>query len=132
MCFFDLQAQSAAHLSQALHSILSDSMDEIFELAHDQAHVWLLALTVPRGDDRRLLDPEEQSRLARFVFQASRDEFLASHALTRRILAGYERVLPEALVFERNAYGRPELSGSRCGLRCSLCHVLRCRFRIRR
>ena len=97
-------------------------MDEIFELAHDQAHVWLLALTVPRGDDRRLLDPEEQSRLARFVFQASRDEFLASHALTRRILAGYERVSPEALVFERNAYGRPELSGSRCGLRFSLSH----------
>ena len=97
-------------------------MDGPFELSDDQAHVWLLPLTTGRADDRRLLDIEEQSRLDRFIFQAARDEFLASHVLTRRILAGYEHVSSEALAFARNAFGRPELSGSRSGLRFSLSH----------
>jgi 4'-phosphopantetheinyl transferase len=122
MCFFPPASAAGAGGSFSFLSAFFGGMDDLFKLADDQADLWLLSLTAPREADRHVLDSDEQARLARFVFQASRDEFLAAHTLLRRILAGYEQVAPQALVFARNAYGRPELSGGQGGLRFSLSH----------
>src|SRR5262249_13324993 len=89
--------------------------------ADDQAHIWLLPLSGPLEGDRHILDSEEQAQLDRFVVQGSREEFLASHVLMRRILGGYEHLPPYALAYTRNAYARPELHGA-SGLRFSLSH----------
>jgi 4'-phosphopantetheinyl transferase len=99
-----------------------------YELADGQVHIWLLDLKAPADPTLRahfasMLDAQELARLGRFAFQPLRDEFLVSHALTRLILSRYESRPAGALTLVRNAYGRPELSASRIGLRFNLSHA---------
>ena len=99
-----------------------------YELADGQVHIWLLELKAPVDPTVRtrytsVLDAQELTRLGRFAFEHLRDEYLVSHALTRLILSGYERMPAGALTMVRNAYGRPELSTSRIGLRFNLSHA---------
>lgn len=54
-----------------------------------------------------LLDPEEMARADRFLRPADRNRFMASHAALRIILGEELGHPPEALVFDREAGGRP-------------------------
>jgi 4'-phosphopantetheinyl transferase len=58
----------------------------------------------------RLLDAEERERAARFRFERDRALYVLAHALLRRELERYTGVAAQALRFECNASGRPELS----------------------
>src|SRR5713101_8075854 len=104
------------------------SADERRFRAGGQVHIWLLELKAPSDQTVRaryesVLDPHELTRLDRFAFQHLRDEYLVSHALTRLILSRYESTPAGGLTMVRNAYGRPELSASRIGLRFNLSHA---------
>lgn len=57
------------------------------------------------------LDPEERSRLERFVFPKDRWAFVLGRALVRSWLARECGTSPGSWQFRMNAYGRPELAG---------------------
>jgi 4'-phosphopantetheinyl transferase len=106
-----------------------NTIDARFELQPGQVDIWRLDLNAFQEPSllrsyRNLLSREELDRLQRFAFDDIRQNYLLSHALTRIVLAGYERVLPSALSFTRNEFGRPELSDSQAGLRFNLSHVI--------
>lgn len=58
---------------------------------------------------RRLLSPEEESRLARLAFEERRREYLAARAVCRSVLSLYADVRPERWRFIENEHGRPEI-----------------------
>jgi 4'-phosphopantetheinyl transferase len=56
------------------------------------------------------LDDEERARHARFVFEHSKREFRAAHALVRGVLSRHRpEVLPQEWRFARNAHGCPSI-----------------------
>lgn len=86
------------------------------ETLNDQtAHVWFVELNEANRPDlirayERLLSADEVERAARMTAPMVRHEFLVTRALVRTALSRYADVAPEAWVFTRNAYGRPELT----------------------
>ncbi len=56
-----------------------------------------------------LLLPSERERLAAFLFERHRHEYLVTRALARGVLAYHLGVAPSSLTFRRTEYGRPEL-----------------------
>jgi 4'-phosphopantetheinyl transferase len=66
-----------------------------------------------------LLDAEERARWQRFRAEQKRREFLATHALARKVLSYYRSVAPQNWRFTANAYGKPALEPD-CGLRFNL------------
>lgn len=70
-----------------------------------------------------LLDEDETRRAARFLRQADRDRFIASHAALRVVLGHVLDLPPNALEFEREETGRPRLTTpSNTGLDFNLSH----------
>jgi 4'-phosphopantetheinyl transferase len=64
------------------------------------------------ADDPRalaLLDDEERARHERFMFEHSKREFRAAHALVRTTLSRYAAVPPAAWRFVKNEFGRPSI-----------------------
>ncbi len=57
------------------------------------------------------LTDEERARHDRFLFEKNRHEFLATRALERTVLAAHLGCSPDAIRFERNAYGKPSIVG---------------------
>ncbi len=57
------------------------------------------------------LTDEERARHDRFLFEKNRHEYLATRALERTVLSAHLGCAPEALRFERNAYGKPSVLG---------------------
>jgi 4'-phosphopantetheinyl transferase len=97
-------------------------------LRDGEIHVWLARLV---EDENRaaelvsLLDPEEAARAARFSYPRLRAHFVQSHAIVRRILAGYAGAVDAAgLVFERGRHGKPRVVAPAAGscLHFSLSH----------
>jgi 4'-phosphopantetheinyl transferase len=77
--------------------------------------LWVVPLARATLDgDTALLDAVEQERAARFVFERDHFRFVAAHAALRRILARYAHEAPAALRFDRDANGKPTLSGPHC------------------
>jgi 4'-phosphopantetheinyl transferase len=66
------------------------------------------------------LAPEEHERAARFHFPIHRRHFIACRGMLREILAGYLEMVPAAVRFSYNAYGKPAVLDS--GLRFNLSH----------
>ena len=64
--------------------------------AHEQAY-------------RQLLTPDENERMARFVFERDRQQFLITRALVRTTLSRYADVEPADWRFIANEFGRPEV-----------------------
>jgi 4'-phosphopantetheinyl transferase len=63
---------------------------------------------------RRLLSPDEIERNGRFVFRKDRHRDLVTRALVRSVLSRYRpEVDPASWQFSTNAYGRPEVAGTR-------------------
>ncbi len=59
----------------------------------------------------RLLSEEERARCARRTNEASRHEFLVSHAFLRLVLSQYAAVAPDVWTFRATEHGRPEIAG---------------------
>lgn len=84
--------------------------------------------TSPWADDPRslaLLDDEELARHERFMFDHSKREFRAAHAMVRTALSMHEPVAPERWRFVKNEFGRPSIDPVICAtdLRFNLSHT---------
>lgn len=78
-----------------------------------------------RDDCRARLDAIDTARLARFVVQRARDEYLAGRALLRTVLSSLAGIAPQAWRFRPDKYGRPYITApaSCAGLRFSVSHA---------
>ena len=75
---------------------------------------------------RQLITPDENERMARFVFERDRRQFLITRALVRTMLSRYAEVAPRDWRFITNQYGRPEVLDRPAGvadLRFNLSHT---------
>ncbi len=75
---------------------------------------------------RQLITPDENERMARFVFERDRRQFLITRALVRTMLSRYAEVAPSDWRFITNQYGRPEVLDRPAGvadLRFNLSHT---------
>jgi 4'-phosphopantetheinyl transferase len=82
-------------------------------LASAEVHVWCAWLDAPGADDPAafaLLCAHEQARAAAFHFTTDRRRYVASHAMVRRVLAGYLAPASE-LKFIKGPLGKPGLVG---------------------
>jgi len=84
--------------------------------------------TAAWADDPRslaLLDDEELARHERFMFDHSKREFRAAHAMVRTVLSMHEPVAPERWRFVKNEFGRPSIDPGVCltDLRFNLSHT---------
>jgi 4'-phosphopantetheinyl transferase len=84
-------------------------------LAHDQIHVWRVALN--QNPDRlpelkAILSEEERARAARFHFEKDRNQFIESRAALRLLLSQYLKVPPAGMTYSLAAQGKPGLSDS--------------------
>lgn len=73
-----------------------------------------------------LLDDEERARHERYMFEHSKREFRAAHALVRTVLSEHHpEVAPTAWRFVKNEYGRPSIDPAvlRTELRFNLSHT---------
>jgi 4'-phosphopantetheinyl transferase len=64
---------------------------------------------------RLILNAAELERAERFKTQQLQQSFIAMRAILRQILARYQRVSAENIVFELGQYGKPFISGQREG-----------------
>jgi 4'-phosphopantetheinyl transferase len=84
-------------------------------LPEDEVHLWQVDLAaVAAGEQRwrKLLSPDERERAARFHFSRDRQNFTATRALLRTILASYVDSEPEDLAFQYSEKEKPSLASS--------------------
>jgi 4'-phosphopantetheinyl transferase len=74
------------------------------------------------GNLRRVLSSVEITRADRFVFEADRVRFVASHGMLRMKLAAYCRTRPELLVFGTGSHGKPFLLEPSIPIQFNLSH----------
>jgi 4'-phosphopantetheinyl transferase len=86
-------------------------------------HVICFRLDQPVNGALSLLDENERTRAARFVFERDRSRFVAAHAWVRITLAGYLDVDPASLRFATGPHGKPFLVGAPIDLRHNLSHA---------
>jgi 4'-phosphopantetheinyl transferase len=70
-----------------------------------------------------LLDGDERDRAARFVFDQDRRRFIASHAVTRLVLADCLGCAAESLRFSLSPFGKPRVVDPPEDVRFSLSHA---------
>jgi 4'-phosphopantetheinyl transferase len=97
-----------------------------FDFADDcEIHIWLFATELEvreRNTFRELLSLDERERAVRFKFERDRERFIAARGSLRVILAAYESLQPEALLFGQSTHGKPELRNGRAGVGFNLSH----------
>jgi 4'-phosphopantetheinyl transferase len=98
-------------------------------LQADAVTIWYLPSTTFTPELRRgyedLLDPAERAKAARFLREKDRCQYLAAHALLRRMLAAHDGLVPASWRFREGPHGRPEPEPGQTGLRLrfSLSHT---------
>ena len=74
----------------------------------------------------RIITADENERMARFVFEPDRRQFLITRALVRTMLSRYAALAPHDWRFVTNRYGRPEVVARPAGvpdLRFNISHT---------
>jgi 4'-phosphopantetheinyl transferase len=87
-------------------------MGSDFQLAANEAHVWLVSLSGQESRDPSDFGPlsaDEVQRARRFHFDRDRHRFTSARAALRNILAQYLGTAPQELRFSYTAKGKPEL-----------------------
>lgn len=88
----------------------------------DGARLWLVDLDAgSEFDDWLLLDPQEQARAARFVFEHDRRRYTAAHAALRRLLAAFTGRPTEEIRYVVGEFGKLHLVDDR-GVTFNLSH----------
>lgn len=85
-------------------------------LPADEVHVWRVELARVAPAEQRwepILSADERTRAARFHFSRDRQQYTATRALLRTILAGYTGSDPKELVFSYSKAGKPALNSGR-------------------
>lgn len=70
-------------------------------------------------DAYALLDEDERSRAAAFVFGRDRDRFIRAHGYLRRQLGAFVRIAPKDVPIAANDSGKPFVDGYRVGFNLS-------------
>ncbi len=84
-------------------------------LALPDARLWLFDLARKlEAEELAWLDAEEHARAQRLAFATDRQRYLAAHVGLRRHLGRELQRAPGALVFERDALGKPRLAAQHC------------------
>ena len=83
-------------------------------------HIWKVALDQPPEDFRTLLSADERERASRFRVERGADRYAVGRGALRVLLSRYTGIPPEALVFQYNGFGKPELAG--CDISFNLSH----------
>jgi 4'-phosphopantetheinyl transferase len=92
-------------------------------ISREEVHLWRIDLTNADAVDFDALSDEELERGARFHFEKDRIRFKIARAALRTILGRYAHLLPDALDFCQNDYGKPSLTNPRAaGLHFNLSH----------
>lgn len=81
----------------------------------EEVHVWRIPLDVSKsvaGRLRRLLSEDERERADRFRMELHRNHFTVGRGILRQVLGDYLEVEPNALVFRKGMFGKPELGGT--------------------
>ena len=82
-------------------------------LGSNEVHIWRASLDVEpavREHLSALLSTAEQERVARFAFARDRNRFAVARAILRQLLGGYLGELPQDVVLETLAHGKPILA----------------------
>ena len=82
-------------------------------LSRDDVHVWCSSLNFPDisiGQMAQVLSADELKRAERFHFHENRNQFIAAHALLRKLLAKYMNIEAGRISFEYGRNGKPFLS----------------------
>jgi len=83
-------------------------------LGDNEIQLWCASLDLPPARVAtlyKLLDPEEQRRARRFVFEHSRRRFTVARALLRQLLGAYTDTHPQKVRFRYGDKGKPMLQG---------------------
>ena len=92
-------------------------------ISREEVHLWRIDLTLADAVDFDALNDEELQRAARFHFEQDRIRFKVARGALRTILGRYANLLPDALEFCQNEYGKPFLTNPRAaGLHFNLSH----------
>ena len=83
----------------------------------DTGHVGIWTATLGElrdhaADHLAWLDPQEKDRMQRFRFDEDRERFLLGHGYMRWVLGRYLDVPPQAIPFDRGAFGKPFIAGT--------------------
>jgi len=73
-------------------------------------HLWCFDISLPTSDAESVLDADERSRAARFVFAHDRRRYLSAHMQMRQVLGAYLDQSPDVLHFFAGPHGKPALS----------------------
>jgi 4'-phosphopantetheinyl transferase len=87
-------------------------------------HVWKVALDQPPEQYRAVLSADERERASRFRVERGADRYTVGHGTLRILLGRYTGTSPEALVFQYNGFGKPELTGADIGFNLSHSHEI--------
>jgi 4'-phosphopantetheinyl transferase len=85
-------------------------------IAANEIHVWRIDLSGnadPPGALTNTLSEAEKARADRFLFEIDKRKFLLRRAAQRKIIAGYLRILPNAVAFSATTSGQPILADER-------------------
>ena len=80
-------------------------------LSDGEVHVWAVRLNGDATAFEADLSPAELDRMHRFRFAAHQRRFQISHAVTRRILAGYLGCSPQDVALRHGPRGKPYIDG---------------------
>ncbi|MDT8399251.1 MAG: 4'-phosphopantetheinyl transferase superfamily protein [Pseudomonadales bacterium] len=89
----------------------------MMKIAKHEIHLWVVLDQEIKDPAllesyQALLSAEEEVRHQRFIFPRHRHQYLVTRALARAILAEYDQAAtPENLLFVRNEYGKPGVTG---------------------
>ena len=92
------------------------------DLRAGDVHLWKADLGAVSSEMRTTLSADEWVRSSRFHFVADRENYIATRALVRTILAGYVGDEPASLQFTRGGRGKPALADATTFLRFNLSH----------
>lgn len=93
-------------------------LDVGIPLPENEVHLWRVDLSVLAHEEQRwgqILSADELARAARFHFSRDRQNFTATRAFLRRILASYLASDPKEFVFLYSEKGKPFLSPAHPG-----------------
>ena len=93
-------------------------------LGPSEIHIWQTDLSDPRHNyeaSSKTLSIDERTRAGRFKFEDDQQRFVIARSVLRKLLAVYTGQTADAIQFEQNRYGKPNLSGS-SGLHFNVSH----------
>ncbi|TCK18860.1 4'-phosphopantetheinyl transferase [Thiogranum longum] len=99
------------------------------DILSSEAHVWLV--TPESISDsailqycHEILDPDERSKVDRFLHPRDSHSYLVSHAMVRSVLSRYAAIAPSDWRFSHGKHGRPEIAcENQARLRFNLTHT---------